>query len=169
MNTVCNCSHDVVFEFDFFAYLNFTLITVDNIYHSQNISSNRNQTLTVTCSHSAKTAEFHWGFKLLWLALRFQTFTVSITVSHFFHASIVWTQPLNVRISFRFQTLPASCERGLRTCSVIDLNNQNSHTRRTLLSFRILPNLVLDSSVSILQCNGYYVMVVTSRGGVYIW
>ena len=34
---------------------------------------------------------------------------------------------------------------------------------------RILPNLVLDSSVSILQCNGYYVMVVTSRGGVYIW
>ena len=35
--------------------------------------------------------------------------------------------------------------------------------------FRILPNLVLSSPVSILQCNGYYVMVVTSRGGVYVW
>lgn len=34
---------------------------------------------------------------------------------------------------------------------------------------RILPNLVLSSPVSILQCNGYYVMVVTSRGGVYVW
>ncbi|XP_028396728.1 protein HIRA-like [Dendronephthya gigantea] len=34
---------------------------------------------------------------------------------------------------------------------------------------RILPNLVLDSSVSILQCNVFYVMVVTSRGGVYVW
>jgi hypothetical protein len=31
----------------------------------------------------------------------------------FFHAGIVWTQPLNVTVSYRFQTLAASCERGL--------------------------------------------------------
>ena len=65
----------------FFSYLNFTLITVDNIYHSQNVSSNRNETLTVTCSHSAETVEFRYGFKLLRLAFRFQTLT--------FHAGIV--------------------------------------------------------------------------------
>ncbi len=69
----------------FSSYLNFTLIIVDNIYHSQNVSSNRNETLTVTCSHSAKTVEFrsavsdsygyHSGFKLLRLALRFHIFS----------------------------------------------------------------------------------------------
>ena len=68
----------------FFSYLNFALITVDNIYHNQNVSSNRNETLTVTCSHSAETVEFRYGFKLLRLAFRFQTLTVSVTVSHFF-------------------------------------------------------------------------------------
>ncbi len=59
----------------FFSYLNFTLITVDNIYHSQNVSSNHNETLTVTCSHSGETVEFRYGFKLSWLylAFRFQT------------------------------------------------------------------------------------------------
>ena len=30
------------------------LYIVDNIYHSQNVSSNRNETLMVTCSHSAE-------------------------------------------------------------------------------------------------------------------
>ena len=78
------CWVDVGFEFVCFSYLNFTLITVDNIYHSQNVSSNRNETLTVTYSHSAETVEFRYGFKLLRLALRFQTLTVSVTVSHFF-------------------------------------------------------------------------------------
>ena len=68
----------------FFSYLNFTLITVDNIYHNQNDSLNRNETLTVTCSHSAETVEFRYGFKLLRLAFRFQTLMVSVTVSHFF-------------------------------------------------------------------------------------
>ena len=63
----------------FFSYLNFTLITVDNIYHSQNVSSNRNETFTVTCSHSAETVEFRYGFKLLRLAFRFQTLTVSVS------------------------------------------------------------------------------------------
>ncbi len=75
MNTVCNCSHDVGFKFVFSSYLNFTLFTVDNIYHSQNVSSNRNETLTVTFSHRAKAVEFRYGFvsvlKLLRLALRF--------------------------------------------------------------------------------------------------
>ena len=64
MNTVCNCSHDVAFEFVCFSYLNFTLITVDNIYRSQNVLSNRNETPTVTCSHSSETVEFRYGFKL---------------------------------------------------------------------------------------------------------
>ena len=65
--------------------MNFTLITVDNIYHNQNVSSNRNETaVSATCSHSAETVEFRYGFKLLPLAFRFQTLTVSVTVSHFF-------------------------------------------------------------------------------------
>ncbi len=55
------------------------MITVDNIYHSQNVSSKRNETLNVTCSHSAETVEFRYGLKLLRLALRF----------HIFHAGIV--------------------------------------------------------------------------------
>ncbi len=39
MNTVCNCSHDAgsMSVLSFFSYLNFTLIAVDNIYHSQNV------------------------------------------------------------------------------------------------------------------------------------
>ncbi len=82
MNTVCNCSHDAGFKFVFFLVLNFILITVDNIYHSQNVSLNRNETLTVTCSQNAETVEFRYGFKLLRLALRFQTLTVSVTVSN---------------------------------------------------------------------------------------
>ena len=44
----------------------------------------RNETLTVICSHSDETVEFRHGFKLLQLAFRFQTLTVSVTVSHFF-------------------------------------------------------------------------------------
>ena len=64
MNTVCNCSYDAG-SMSVSSYLNFTLITVDNIYHSQNVSSNRNETLTVTCSHSAKMVEFRYGFKLV--------------------------------------------------------------------------------------------------------
>ena len=53
----------------FSSYFNFTLITVDNIYHSQNVSSNRNQTLTVMCSHSAHTVKFRYVFKLLRTAI----------------------------------------------------------------------------------------------------
>ena len=45
----------------FLLCMNFTLFTVDNIYHSQNVSSNRNETLTVTCSHSVETVEFRYG------------------------------------------------------------------------------------------------------------
>ncbi len=59
--------------------MNFTLITVDNIYHNQNVSPNRNETVSVTYSHSDETVEFRYGFKLLRLALRFQTLTVSVT------------------------------------------------------------------------------------------
>ncbi len=62
--------------------MNFTLITVGNIYHNQNVSSNRNETVSVTCSHSAETVEFRYGFKPLRLAFRFQTLTVSIPVSN---------------------------------------------------------------------------------------
>ena len=78
MNTVCICSHDagsISVLRGFFSYFNFTLIIVDNIYHSQNVSSNRNETLTVTCSHSAETVEFRYRFKLLRLALRFHIFS----------------------------------------------------------------------------------------------
>ncbi len=75
MNAVCNCSHDAGSMSDcrvgFFSYFNFTL-TVDNIYHSHNVSSNRNETLTVRCSHSAETVGFRYGFKLLRLALRYR-------------------------------------------------------------------------------------------------
>ncbi len=42
---------------------------------SQNVSLNRNETLTVTCSDSAETVEFRYGFKLLRLALRFNVFS----------------------------------------------------------------------------------------------
>ena len=62
----------------FFSYLNFTLITVDNIYHSQNVSSNRNETLTVTCSHSAEMVKFRYGLKLLRLAFRFQLLRLAL-------------------------------------------------------------------------------------------
>ena len=85
MNTVCNCSHDarsMCVSSLLFSYLNLTLIIVGNIYHSQNVSSNRNETLMVTCSHSAETVEFCCGFKLLRLVFRFQTLTVSIPVSN---------------------------------------------------------------------------------------
>ncbi len=65
----------------FSPYLNFTLITVDNIYHSQNVSSNRNEILMVTCSHSAETVEFRYGSKLLRLALRFRIFSCRYRVN----------------------------------------------------------------------------------------
>ncbi len=70
-------------EFCFFSYLNFTMITVDNIYHSQNVSSNRNQTLdlTVKCSQSAERVEFRYGFKLLRLALPFHIFSCRYRVN----------------------------------------------------------------------------------------
>ncbi len=64
------------------------MITVHNIYHSQNVSSNSNETRTVTYSRSAETVEFRYGFKLLRLAFWFQTLTVSVTV-YTFHAGIV--------------------------------------------------------------------------------
>ena len=54
---------------------------VDNIYHSRNVSSNRNETLTVTCSHSAEAVEFRYGFKLLRLALRFHIFSCRYRVN----------------------------------------------------------------------------------------
>ncbi len=41
-----------VSSFFFFSYLNFILITVNNIYHSQNLSTNRNETLTIR-AHTA--------------------------------------------------------------------------------------------------------------------
>ena len=72
----CNCSHAMPgrcrFQVCFFLFeLYPELITFGNIYHSQNLSSNRNKTVT-----------------------RGYVFT-------------------DGRISFRFQTLPASCEQGL--------------------------------------------------------
>ena len=80
-NAVCNCSHDAGSMSVSSLFLNFTLITVDNIYHSQNVSSNRNETLTVTCSHRAETVEFCYGFKLLRLALRFHIFSCRYRVN----------------------------------------------------------------------------------------
>ncbi len=47
------------------------LITVDNIYHNQNVSSNRN----------AATEEFRSGFKLLRLAFRFHIFSCQYGVN----------------------------------------------------------------------------------------
>ncbi len=68
-----------------FSYLIFTLITVGNIYHSQNLSSNRNETtVTVKSCYVTKIRDRIWlRFKLLLLAFRFQTLTVSVMVSHF--------------------------------------------------------------------------------------
>ncbi len=98
----------------FFSFLNFTLITVDNIYHSQNVSSNRNETLTVTCSHSAKTVEFRYGFKLLRLTIRFHILSCPYRVNatpkrknfvslHFFKTFFcrqnMWNRRLCVSIS----------------------------------------------------------------------
>ncbi len=40
--------------------------------------------LRLRVHNSAETVEFRSGFKLLRLAFRFQTLTVSVTVSHFF-------------------------------------------------------------------------------------
>ena len=106
---------------------------VNNIYHSQNVLSNRNEALTVWCSHSAETVEFRYGFKLLWLAIRFQTLTVSVTISHFFMSVFCeLTQPLTVAISFHFQTLPASCERGLSIVSNYLHNYQPARIRTTV-------------------------------------
>ncbi len=82
--TVHTMPFDIGFEFVSVSYLKFSLITTDNFYRSQNVSSNRRETLTVTCSHSAETVEFRYGFKLLRLAFRFQTLTVSVTVSYIF-------------------------------------------------------------------------------------
>ncbi len=80
MNTVCNGSHDagsMSVSSLFFSYLNFTLITVDNIYPSQIVSSNRNKTPMVPCSCTQRRDGK--------ISLRFQTLiTVSVTVSHFF-------------------------------------------------------------------------------------
>ncbi len=42
---------------------------------------NRNETLTVTCSHSAETVEFRYGFKLLRLALPFHIFSCRYRVN----------------------------------------------------------------------------------------
>ena len=98
----------------FFSYLNFTLLTVDNIHHSRNVSSNRNETLTVTCSHSAQAVEFRYGLKLLGSAFRFQTLTV-IALYRFYIFS--WRYRVNAitkrkNFGFRFQTLQVSYERG---------------------------------------------------------
>ena len=65
--------YDVDFDFRVGFFL-FELY-LGNIYHGQNVSSNRNETLTVRCSHSAETVEFRYGFKLLRLALRFLIFS----------------------------------------------------------------------------------------------
>ena len=81
MQLYTRCRFDVSFEFVFIFYLNFTLTTVDNIYHIPNVSSNRNETLTVTYSHSAETVEFGYGFKLLRLALRFHIFSCRYRVN----------------------------------------------------------------------------------------
>ncbi len=58
----------------FFSHLNFTLFTVDNIYHSQNFSSNCNETLTVTCFSQRRDGR---------ISLRFQTLRPSSDVKLF--------------------------------------------------------------------------------------
>ncbi len=62
MNTVSNCSHGAgsMSVSRVFFLFELILITADNIYRSQNVSSNRNGILTVTCSHSAETVEFRY-------------------------------------------------------------------------------------------------------------
>jgi protein HIRA/HIR1 len=34
---------------------------------------------------------------------------------------------------------------------------------------RLLPGLVLLSAISVLQCNAYYLMAVTTGGDVFVW
>ena len=75
-----------------FSYFNFAMIAVHNIYHSQNVSSNRDETLTVTCSHSAETVEFRYGFKLLRLALRFNIFFMPVSSEQLETVFILWRQ-----------------------------------------------------------------------------
>ena len=98
----------------FFSYLNFTLITVDNIYHSQNVSSNRNETLTVTCSQSGETVEFRYGFKLSWLAFQFQTLMPLASRFHIFSYLYRVNAPPKRMNFVSFLTRPASCEWGLK-------------------------------------------------------
>ncbi len=85
------CRFDVGFECVVFLFELYLVYTFDNIFHSQYVSSKRHETsLAITCSHSAETVEFRSGFKLLQLAFRFQTLTVSVTVSHFFMPGWCW-------------------------------------------------------------------------------
>ena len=70
------CRFDISFMLGFPLSELYTLIIGDNIYHSENASSNRD--------HSAETVELRYDFKLLRLAFLFQTHTVSVAVSHFF-------------------------------------------------------------------------------------
>ena len=74
MQLFTRCRVDIGFEFVFLSYLNFTLITVGNIYHSQNLSSNRNGTVTVIFTQRGNDR----------ISLRFQALQISVMVSHFF-------------------------------------------------------------------------------------
>ena len=38
-----------------------------------------------------------------------------------------------------------------------------------LCVYRLLPGLVLSSAISVLQCNEYYLMAVTTGGDVFVW
>ncbi len=67
----------------------------------------------ITCPHSTGTVEFRYGFKLLRLAFPFQKLLRLALRFHFFSCRYRVNATLNVRISFRFQTLLAWCERGL--------------------------------------------------------
>ncbi len=78
-------------------------------------------------------------FKLLRLAYGFI----------FFHAGIVWTQPLKVRISFRFQNLPALCEQALKYSRWFCFSRQTTRLspRRSQVQFSAVhPTMWLEPS-----------------------
>ena len=88
MNTVCNCSHNagsmsVSSLFSFLVWtlpwLLLTIFITAKIFRQTVMKLLR---LRVWI-HSTETVEFRYGFKLLRLAFRFQTLTVSVTVSQF--------------------------------------------------------------------------------------
>ena len=90
-------------SFLLFSFVNSRFLASFNQYFldAKNLSWNRDEIITVRCSHDAGRGT---------VSLRFQI----ITVSCFFIPVSCETQGLTVMISLRFHFVPASCERGLK-------------------------------------------------------